>query len=113
MQVIIGRGAYRINSGRIWLIGFFFFPEFPNYGFFSRNFKSILSMYPHSYCLYGVLFCVCVARSGDNIADLLGARVPTSGKQAMKAVPKAEAKAVAKPVPVVPKAVEVNYLAHL
>ena len=56
----------------------------------------------------------CVARTGDNIniADLLGARVPTGGKQAMKAVPTAKPKPV-EPVPVVPKAVEVNYLAHL
>ena len=78
-------------------------------GFFPGIFKSILSMYPHSYCLYGVLFCVCVARSGDNIAGCLGARVPTGGKVAVKAVAKA------KPVPVVAeaKAAAVGYLAHL
>ena len=38
-------------------------------------------------------YSVCVARSGE-MAEFLGARVPTGGKQAMKAVP-------------------VNYLAHL
>ena len=67
-------------------------------GFFPGIFESILSMYPHSYCLYGVLLAYSVARSGD-MSLYLGAREAGGGKQAMKAVAKA--------------APPVNYLAHL